>query len=205
MDSQRKVQSSALHYSPGFHRKDLPPIALAEVSLPPRAALSAAGTCEFRVGTPEVRCRIKGTLRWVPGAANPLTQPDDYHYLSGGPPAVPFSRFGETSLWLAKRDDVDLGGRGLAPVENLAGDIYAGLPVPDRGCLGFVFEAETTVPEIWGRFHVDCRSLPGAGRWVLSAAADAVDQMTDEEWARVSSRFYLAASNGLYLISDPEI
>jgi len=143
---------------------------------------------EFVVGTPEVRCRVKILLRWEPGADNPAVSPDDYHFLAGAPP-VPVSRFGTTDLWLAKRDDVDLGGRGCAPVENLAGDIYAGLPIPDRGCLGFVCEAETTVQEIWGRVHLDTLNT-GTGRWVVAAAADAVDQMTEEEWARVSTRFF---------------
>lgn len=196
MDSQRRVQPSAMHFSPGFHRKDLPPIVLAEVSLDGGRILPLSGTVDFMVGTPEVRCRIKGLLRWVPAANNLLRQPADYHYLSGG---VPTSRFGGTQLWLAKRDDVDLGGCGFAPVENLLGDIFGPVPVPERGCLGFVFEAETTVPEIWGRFTVDCLAMPGAGRWVLSAAADGVDQMTAEEWARVSCRFYLRAEGGLVL------
>jgi hypothetical protein len=194
MDSGRHVERSALHYSPGFHRKDLPPVVLANVIDVP--ARSRSGDAEFVVGTPEVRCRIKILLRWVPAAQNLLVNPGDYHFLVGG---VPTSRFGATSLWLAKRDDVDMGGRGCMPVENLAGDIYAGLPIPDRGCMGYICEAETVAQEIWGRLVVDVNGLPGAGRWVLAASADAIEQMTEEEWARVSTRFFARAIRGAEL------
>jgi hypothetical protein len=196
MDSGRHVQPSALHLSPGFHRKDLPPVVIADVLDQGRATL---GDAEFVVGTPEVRCRIKVLLRWVPAAHNPWKSPDDYHFLAGAP-AVPVSRFGPTSLWLAKRDDVDMGGRGCAPVENLAGDIFAGLPIPDRGCLGFVCEAETTVQEIWGRLHLETTST-GPGRWVLAAAADAMEQLSEREWDRVSTRFFCRVIQGAVLSS----
>lgn len=184
MDSQRKVQPSALHYSPTLQRRDLSPLVLADCAAEGRAA---DGVAEFAITTPEVRCRIKGVIRWVPSAANPLTRPDDYHYMSGAPP-LPTSRFAGTGLWLAKRDDVDLGGRGMAPVENLLGDIYTPWLV-DRGCLGILFEAETAAMELWGRFYVDLGGFPGPGAWVLKAAANAVEPMNDTEWARVSSRF----------------
>jgi|WetSurMetagenome_2_1015567.scaffolds.fasta_scaffold25843_3 hypothetical protein len=195
----RRVQPSALHLSPCFHRKDLPCQVLANVRIPPAEASIFDGDVEFVVGTPEVRCRVKGLLKWVPAATNPYVLPEHYHFLYGGPPAVPFSRFGQTSLWLAKRDDVDLGGRGCMPVENLVGDIYAGVPIPERGCLGFVFEVEVAVPEIWGRFHIDTADDPGEGRWVLSAAIDAVEQMDEVEWNRVSCRAFVRAIGGLVL------
>ncbi len=197
MDSSgRRVQPSALHPSPGFHRRDLPPVVVAEVALDDRTR-AWSGTAEFAVGTPEVRARIKGLLRWVPDASNPLTLPEHYWLLDPG--GAHINLFGTTNLWLAKRDDVDHGGRGLMPVENLAGDRYAGLPIPEPGCLGWVFEAETTVPEIWGRFQIDASGGIGAGRWVLSAAADAVDPMTEGEWDRVCSRFYVKVQRGLLL------
>lgn len=196
MDSQRRVQPSALHLSPGFHRRDLPPLVLATVLGTSQTGNS--GTCEFMVGTPEVRCRLKGLLRWVPAAGNVLSAPEDYYFLQGG---MPFSRFGASTLWLAKRDDVDMGGRGLRPVENLLGDIFGPVPIPDPGCMGFLFEAETAAPEIWGRLTIDCSGSPGDGAWVLSVAADAVHPMTEEEWARVNSRMYLRG--GGLLLANP--
>ena len=189
MDRERRVLPSALHPSPGFLRRDLPPIQIVDVSGLPAGGRTTSGYAEFKISTPEARCRIKGVIRWVPDASNPRTRPEDYHYLAGAPLA-PYSLFAGTGLWLAKRDDVDLGGRGLAPVENLMGDIFAPVLV-QRGCLGIFFEVETAAQEIWGRFLCDCTNGPGDGRWVVKAAADAVEEMSREEWDRLTCRFYI--------------
>jgi hypothetical protein len=197
MDKQRRVQPSALHPSPGFLRRDLPPVQIVDVSGLPEGGRTTSGYAEFKISTPEARCRIKGVVRWVPAADNSRTRPEDYWFLAGVPPA-PYTLFGATGLWLAKRDDVDLGGRGLAPVENLMGDLFAPARI-QRGCLGFFFEVETAAHELWGRLEADCGNFPGDGRWVVKAAADAVEEMAREEWDRLTCRFYLSCITGLQL------
>lgn len=206
----RVVQSSALHPSPELEHHDLPSIELCEIFessyrgspivLPNGIVIPGnhtSGDVEFVVVTPEVRSRIKGVLLFIPGAGLPVT-PDAYW---PDAPAAPL--FGATNLWLAKREDEPVlgGGMGAVPVENLAGSIVAGQPIPDPGCLGYIFEVETTANEIWGRLHIDSEHLR-SGRWVLKVAADAVYPMTPFEWKRVCSRFARRVVRGDYFIGN---
>ncbi len=186
----RSGYPSALHPSKNFHRKDLPPLRLAEVFVDTRP-WAQTGIAEFAISTPEVRCWIKGALVWTPGAANPLTLPEDYWFIDAG---LPFSRFHDCSLWLTKRQDCPLNGRGCENVENLLGDIFNFAPIPQPGCLGYLFEVQTTAEEIWGRVNLSAVNAPGAGQWMLLACADLESaEVTKEEWDRLTSRFYAKA------------
>lgn len=193
MGRDRIVQPSALHLSPELRHIDLPPVQVVNV-LASREAPSSpqTGVAEIVVQTPETRCRVKGVLLWVPRSTNLLVSPADYW------PAGPRNLFGATSIWLAKRDESAVNGRGAIPVENLAGDIFAGLQIPEPGCLGWMFEVQTSGQEVWGRFAVDATAT-GAGQWMLKATCDAIDPMTDVEWNRVHSRFACRVVSGAVL------
>lgn len=181
----REVQPSALHYSPGFHRFDLPPVILAEVIFNDGSTQDpTTGTVEFFVTTPEVRSRIKVALVWVPGAGE--SSDVDSYWVGGG--GLPINKFGMTALWLAKRECGMHGSGSFVPVENLAGDIYAGEPIPDHGDLGYIAEVETTAEQVWGRFFIDAGGLR-VGTWVLKCAVDALEDISEREWKRVCERF----------------
>jgi hypothetical protein len=202
MDRTRAGYPSALHPSARFHRRDLPPLVLANVDgTDARSEHPTGGQAQFVVGTPEVRCRIKATVLWIPAPENPLVLPDVYWSLQGMPPA-PVCRLDGCGLWVAKREDTALGGRAFSPVENLAGDIFQPAPL-EVGCLGWTVEAETAADEIYGRLTITTTHEPGAGRWVVRAAADAVEEMTGPEWDRVTSRFFIRALQSCHL-SNPE-
>jgi len=186
---ERAVQPSGLHPSPEFHRQDLPARDIATITVEETRELPLTATASFVVQTPDVRCRVRGTLIFVPdgfpGAATSGEIVDRFW-----PPSAPAGYFGTTSLWLAKRDEATNGSADRLPVENLVGSIAAFRPLPDPGCMGFTFDVESCNDEVWGRFAVDARQFVGhGGKWVLRTSAVAYESMTEGEWKRVSSRF----------------
>lgn len=189
----RIVQPSALHPSPGFHRRDLFPVDLARCSGEESRELASGGVVEFVVTTPEVRSQVRLSLIFVPstypGGLVPGLGVIDYFWPT--PKPVPFaSYFGATALWLAKRDESCNGSGENVPVENLVGDVWAPRPLPDPGCLGFTASAETCNDELWGRFTVDASLIVGfAGKWVLRASAVDYQGVSEQEWNRVVGRF----------------
>jgi hypothetical protein len=149
---------------------------------------------EFVVGSPEVRCRVRGTLVFVPdlvpGGTTPLAQTVDQFW----PSAMTPSYFGATGLWLAKRDESTNGSGDRVPTENLVGGVYAPRTIPDQGCLGYTFEAETCSDELWGRLTVDGLAMAGAtGKWVLRTSVVAYQLLTENEWRRVLGKFFARA------------
>jgi hypothetical protein len=207
----RIVQPSALHPSPSLQRRDLPPIDLCAVEpdgftrdddfgfVVEPAPTVYEGDVDFVVTTPEVRSRIKVDLIYVPNMADPRRQPGPEYYWLDPVTAAHRNLFGNTALWMTKREEPALGGGYSENVENLVGDIYTSQPIPDPGCMGFVGEFETASQEVWGRLHVKSTDL-WSGRWVLKVAANAVYDMNDVEWNRVCSRFACRALGSLRLL-----
>lgn len=188
--NDRTIQPSALHYSPGFHRFDLPPRVLAEVVFNDGSTQDPqTGTVEFYVTTPEVRTRIKVALVWVPGAGE--SSAVDSYWFNG---ALHINKFGDTALWLVKRECGMHGSGSFVHVENLAGDIYVGEPVPDTGDMGYIAEVETTAEQVWGRFFIDAAALK-VGTWVLKCATNALEDISESEWKRVCERFAIQVTS----------
>lgn len=180
---RRIVQPSALHPSGEFQRRDLPAIDVAFV-----AGVGGQGPqtgyAEFVMATPEVRCRIRGSLIFVPQL--PGVDLISTMWDAGG-------KFGGSALWLAKRDEATNGSAERVPVENLVGAYGALRPIPDPGCLGFTFDLEVCADEVWGRFLVDSTLMDFPGKWVLRPSAVAYQAMTDVEWNRLLGRFSVRA------------
>jgi hypothetical protein len=184
---------SALHPSPGFHRRDLPAQLLCRSTLPlDGRTVIGTGTAQFVVTTPDVRARVKLDLIFVPDAAVQAAFPDLLGHF-WGTKLAPVNLFDKCALWLTKRGEPGIHG-GHVNVENLLGDIYDGEPIPEPGCLGYHVEAETCAEELWGRVHFgdaeEGFAVPmGLGVWYVRAAAHGYEQMSEGEWERVVSRF----------------
>jgi len=183
----RQVMRSAFHPTPGLHRKNLPSLILGRISDDFGRVQTTFGLARFVVTTPEVRCLTRIDLHWCPDT--PQTIEDLW-----GTHDAPANAFAGHALWLTKRGEPGLHGAGQQNIENLLGDCYHGIDVPQPGCLGYHLEAETCADELWGRLRlggVDDQTLTDlpAGIWVLRAACDAVEQLSKEEWDRVLERF----------------
>ena len=197
----RQSIASALYPSTALHRLDLPPVELSRIDAYIEPPPTIEGDATFCLSTPEARCRTRIDLIFCPDPATGALVADPAHYW--GTAVAPINLFDGHTLWLTKRAEAAKHGVGQVNVENLLGDIYAGEAIPQPGCLGHHVEVETCADEIWGRLHVvgwdeQDGPLPD-GVWVCRVAHDARYPMSDQEWARVTSRAWLRVLVGAHV------
>jgi hypothetical protein len=156
-------------------------------SYPAAQTVAAQAAIPVRVTTPNVRMRTRVSFVLTPTGAS-LIDVEASANTAILDPAAP------GSLWVSLEQRLHSSGRKLVPVQDVVGTGGSPVPVPTNTRLwGVSFEIETAGDQLLCLFTPP-QSKAGntdTGEWHVVLAYEAVQRLSEEEWAEFRSKYSL--------------